>query len=156
MSNYSDMIYSISLLSTKLSLMLLILRVFRTVQRDLFYWLTLALITVNPTFYALFLIIPIVQCTPRARIWSQEEIPGHCLKIFGLYYASASFNLVSDIAMLSVPIYLVWNLKVILRRKIGISGVFSTGGLQVQSSPPSVGLPNPHPNTAATPLFLPY
>ncbi|KAI4223007.1 MAG: hypothetical protein L6R36_005741 [Xanthoria steineri] len=116
LSNINDSIYSISLLATKLSLLLLILRVFCTVQRDLFYWLTLFLIVSNSLFYTLFFFIPIFQCTPRRKIWDQE-IPGRCLNVMGLYYASAVFNTVSDIAMLSVPIYLVWNLQMSIRRK---------------------------------------
>ena len=39
--------------------------------------------------------------------------------------------MVSDIAMLSVPIYLIWNLQMSVRRKIGISLIFGTGGLSV-------------------------
>ena len=37
--------------------------------------------------------------------------------------------MISDIAMLSVPMYLIWNLQMSVRRKIGISAVFATGGL---------------------------
>ncbi|CAO1604355.1 ribosomal protein L36 [Xanthoria calcicola] len=128
LSNINDVIYSISLLATKLSLLLLILRVFCTVQRDLFYWLTLFLIVLNSLFYTLFFFIPIFQCTPRRKIWDQGT-PGRCLNVIGLYYASAVFNTFSDIAMLSVPIYLVWNLQMSIRRKVGISFIFCTGGL---------------------------
>ena len=133
MSNIADMVYSISLLATKLSLLLLILRVFCTVRRDLFYWLTVLLITLNSLFYALFFFIPIFQCLPRRKIW-EEETPGHCLDVMGLYFTSAIFNTISDIAMLSVPLYLVWNLQMSLRRKIGISFIFCTGGLFVNIS----------------------
>jgi len=50
----------------------------------------------------------------------------------------AIFNMLSDIAMLSVPIYLIWRLQISRRRKIGISAIFLTGGLYVAalSQPP--------------------
>jgi len=43
--------------------------------------------------------------------------------------------MLSDIAMLSVPIYLIWRLQISRRRKIGISAIFLTGGLYVARFP---------------------
>ena len=122
------MVYSISLLATKLSIMLLILRVFCSVKHDLPYYLVIGLIVVNSAIYFCYFIVPIVLCRPRSKIWT-PQLPGRCADISKLYIASAVFNLVSDIAMLSVPIYLVWRLQMSVRRKIGISAIFCFGGL---------------------------
>ena len=127
-TNYGDTIYSLTLFSTKLSLMLLILRVFCSVAHDTFYWLTQAFIVINSLFYLAFFFIPIFVCSPRSKIWDPDR-PGHCLKIKDLYLASAIFNTVSDIAMLSVPLYLIWNLQMSVRRKVGVSMIFLTGAL---------------------------
>lgn len=81
------MIYSLALLFTKLSILLLILRVFCTVQRDCFYWLTQILIIVNSMFYIVYFFMSIFQCSPRGKIW-MPEIEGRCLKINYLYYTS--------------------------------------------------------------------
>lgn len=43
--------------------------------------------------------------------------------------------MISDIAMLSVPVYLIWNLQMSVQRKIGVSSVFATGGLSVNNKP---------------------
>ena len=115
-ANYGDIVYSISLAATKISIMLLILRIFLSVQRDALWWLTQCLIAVNTVFYTIYIFVPIFLCRPRRKIYNPDE-PGHCLKIFDLYMASASFNMVSDIAMLSV------------RRKMGVSLIFGTGSL---------------------------
>ncbi|KAL6720061.1 hypothetical protein ACLMJK_001982 [Lecanora helva] len=131
--NIADMVYSIALLATKLSIMLLILRVFCSVQRDIPYFLTIGLIAVNSAFYLCFLIIPTALCKPRRKIWT-PELPGKCLDVNKLYLASAVFNFLSDIAMLSVPIYLVWRLQMSIRRKIGVTAIFCTGGLACISS----------------------
>ena len=127
-TNYGDTIYSLALLFTKLSILLLILRVFCSVQRDAPYYLTLLLIAVNTIFYTIYFFIPIFVCHPRSKIWNLKE-PGHCLKIEMLYLASAIFNTVSDIAMLSVPLYLIWSLQMSVGRKIAVSAVFGTGAL---------------------------
>ena len=109
--------------------MLLILRIFCSVERDVGYWLTQFLIAVNGIFYTLFFFVPIFLCSPRSKIWTPELPYGRCLNINALYIASAVFNMLSDIAMLSVPIYLIWNLQMSIRRKIGVSTIFLTGGL---------------------------
>lgn len=128
LSNYGDMIYSISLLATKLSIMLLIKRVFCSVQRDVAYWVTIFLIYANTAFYICFLIVPAAECKPRSKIWTPQG-PGSCVNVVQLYLASSIFNLLSDLAMLSVPVYLVWRLQMSVRRKVGISAIFCTGGL---------------------------
>lgn len=132
-ANYEDISYSLALFFTKFSIMLLILRVFCSVNRDGFYWLTQFLIAVNGIFYITFFFIPIFLCIPRSKIWFPEEA-GHCLDVNDLYLASAIFNVLSDIAMLSVPMYLIWNLQMSTRRKIGVSVIFLTGGLACISS----------------------
>ena len=126
--NYSDMAYSISLLATKLSLMLLILRVFCSVHYDKPYYLTVALMLINSGFYLAYIIIAVAVCKPRQKIWT-PQLPGKCLDIHKLYLGSAFFNFLSDIAMLSVPIFLIWRLQMSVRRKIGITAIFCTGGL---------------------------
>lgn len=122
------MVYSIALLATKLSIMLLIQRVFCSVKRDVPYWLTVFLIFANTTFYFCFLVVPAALCRPRRKIWMPDE-PGSCLDVMSLYVASGTFNFLSDIAMLSVPIYMIWSLQMSFRRKLGISAIFGTGGL---------------------------
>ncbi|CAD6591391.1 MAG: hypothetical protein ASARMPREDX12_005148 [Alectoria sarmentosa] len=124
--NYEDILYSVSLFFTKCSILLLIIRVFYSVKHDFGYWLSQALIVVNAVFYLAFFFVPIFQCSPRTKIWTPEE-PGRCLDVDALYLASASFNVVSDIAMLSIPIYLIWNLQMSAQRKIGVSAIFATG-----------------------------
>ena len=127
-SNYDDMIYSVALAMIKISILLLILRIFLSTQRDKFYWVTQGLIAVNTIFYIIFLFVPIFLCKPLSKIWNPDE-PGKCLKIFDLYIASAAFNMISDIAMLSVPIFLIWKLQMSYRRKLGVSLIFGVGGL---------------------------
>lgn len=122
------MVYSVSLLATKLSIMLLVLRVFCSVHYDIPYFFTVGVMSMNTVFYICYLIIPIVQCKPREKIWT-PEIPGKCLNVTKLYLASAIFNFISDILMLSVPVLLIWRLQMSRRRKLGITAIFCTGGL---------------------------
>ena len=136
MSNYGNMLYSISILSTKLSIMLIIKRIFCASGRrnvstggfNISYYIVWALIVLNTGFYICFIVVPAAACIPREKIWNPEK-KGVCVDETKLYIASGAFNLFSDIGMLAVPIYLVWNLQMSIRRKIGISAIFCTGGL---------------------------
>ena len=127
-SNYGDIVYSLALLFTKLSILLLILRVFCSVHKHSGYWCTLGLIWLNSIFYTVYFFIPFFSCTPRSKIWAPDTL-GVCLQINVLYYASAIFNVISEFLMLTVPIFLIWNLQMSVRRKVGISAIFLTGGL---------------------------
>ncbi len=126
--NYSDVVYSLALGFTKISIILLVLRIFCPKQKDPFYWILQALNIFNTIFYAVFFFIPILLCRPREKAWLPKA-PGRCLNIFGLYIASAVFNTVSDMAMYLVPLWKVWHLQISKDRKLGISAIFATGSL---------------------------
>ena len=93
-SNYSDMCYCISIACVKLSILLLINRIFLSVNRTMFFWLTQFLIWVNSLFYAIAVFLAIFACRPRKKIWN-PDLPGKCLDSKSLYITSASFNTAS-------------------------------------------------------------
>ncbi|KAL9594265.1 MAG: hypothetical protein Q9219_007128 [cf. Caloplaca sp. 3 TL-2023] len=126
LSNYSDMLYCISIACVKLSILLLITRIFLAVQRNFLFWATQLLMWVNTLFYAIAFFLAIFGCRPRRKIWS-PEIEGKCFDSKALYIVSATFNTGSDVAMLSVLIHMVWKLQMSTRRKMGISAIFGTG-----------------------------
>ncbi|KAI4249404.1 MAG: hypothetical protein LQ352_005659 [Teloschistes flavicans] len=126
LSNYSDMFYCLAIASVKLSILLLITRIFLAVRRNLLFWLTQALIWVNTLFYGIAFFIAIFGCRPRRKIWNPDD-PGKCFDSKSLYITSASFNTFSDLAMLSVVIHMVFKLQMSLKRKIGITAVFGFG-----------------------------
>lgn len=127
------MFYCISILSVKLSILLLILRIFLSVDRDIFFWITHLLIMVNSIFYIISFFVAIFLCSPREKIWN-PDMPGTCLDNKTLYIFSAGFNVASDITMISVPIYLIWTLQMSTKRKIGVSAIFGTGAFACISS----------------------
>ncbi|KAL8808257.1 MAG: hypothetical protein Q9200_004349 [Gallowayella weberi] len=133
-SNYSDMMYCLSIGSIKLSILLLINRIFLAVNRNVLFWLTQALMWANSLFYAIAFFLAIFACRPRHKIWS-PEIDGKCLNSMALYIVSATFNTGSDILMLSIPIYMIWTLQMSTKRKMGITAIFSTGAVFVPLVP---------------------
>ena len=126
--NTADMMYSPAIGFVKISIILLVLRVFCPTRRDPFYWVLQSLNALNTIFYTIYFIIPFVLCDPRKKIW-QPQIPGKCLQVFDLYISSAVFNVCSDILMYSAPLWKIWHLQMSKGQKLGMMSVFATGGL---------------------------
>ena len=133
------MVYSPAVGFTKISILLLVLRIFCPGKRDPFYWLLQGLNILNTLFYAAYFCIPFVLCQPRKKIWLPQT-PGKCLQLFDLYISSAAFNIVSDIAMYSAPLWKIWHLQMSQSKKLGMSAVFATGGLWVSADSERVHL----------------
>lgn len=80
----------------------------------------------NGGYYIAALFINIFACRPREKIWNPNT-PGKCLALDPLYISAASFNTISDVLMLAVPVIIVWKLQINTRRKVGIIAIFATG-----------------------------
>lgn len=124
------MFYCMSIASVKLSILLLITRIFLAVNRNVLFWLTHLLMWTNTLFYSIAFFLAIFACRPRHKIWS-PEVPGQCFDSKSLYITSATFNTVSDLLVLSVPIHMIWKLQMGTKRKLGVSAIFGTGALYV-------------------------
>ena len=70
----------------------------------------------------------VFECSPVRRSW-YPELPGHCLPVRGLPWASGAINVFSDIFVVVVPIPCIWQLNMKLQRKLRILAVFSLGTL---------------------------
>ena len=126
--NYADILYSLTATFTKISIILLVLRLFCLLTRDRFYWMLQGLNVLNTSYHLCYLVIPIMTCSPREKIWRPQR-PGKCLNIYVLYISSATFNTLSDMAMFFFPLWKIWNLSISRSRKLGVSAIFFSGAL---------------------------
>ena len=81
-------------------------------------------------FYVTTTFIKVWECIPRARIWD-TSIPGTCLNISKILNASGTFNSVSDVVILLVPVKAVWSLQMKRKRKAAVIAVFTVGSMYV-------------------------
>ena len=128
MVNYAEILYSIVIFFTKLSILLLYLRVFVPTRRGILYYIIQGYIWINLVFYIAIVLARILQCTPRTKIWN-PYVKGHCIDGIISLVSTGSINVLSDISMLVLALYPIWQLQLPLRKKIGISAVFATGVL---------------------------
>ncbi|KAE8373466.1 hypothetical protein BDV26DRAFT_67304 [Aspergillus bertholletiae] len=126
LANASQIIYGPIIFITKLSILLLFLRVFAPSVKGVTYFLIQLLIWLNFLFYFADTILKIFECTPRSKIWD-EHVPGHCININGPILAASIFNVISDFLILLLPIICVWRLQMTPKKKICTSAVFVAG-----------------------------
>ena len=84
-------------------------------------------------WYIAIQVTAIVQCLPIRYYW-QRTGQGYCIHLIRFNIALASINLVTDVAVLILPIPAIWRLQLPKSKKIGLSAVFLAGLLYVVSS----------------------
>ncbi|KAK3323181.1 hypothetical protein B0T19DRAFT_199216 [Cercophora scortea] len=120
----SQITYKISLQLTKISLLLLYMRIFSHVRW--FRRLSLGLITVLVLYGFASCITGLVQCTPVARAWNYA-VAGSCIQLMKFFIFNGAFALATDVIVLLLPMPLVWRLQLPLSQKIALIPVFGIG-----------------------------
>ncbi|KAB8239782.1 uncharacterized protein BDW43DRAFT_296118 [Aspergillus alliaceus] len=147
LANACQILYGPIIFITKLSILLLFLRVFAPSVKGVTYFFIQLLIWFNFFFYFADTILKIFECTPRSRIWD-ADVSGHCININGPILVASIFNVVSDFLILFLPIVCVWRLQMTLKKKMCTSAVFVAGIFGCISS--IMRLVFSIPNSAAT------
>ena len=81
-------------------------------------WFTVALFT------------DIFQCRPFKAAFDPELLyTDHCINLEAYYRGITLSNLGIDIAIMYMPLYVVWGLKLRRRQKVALSGIFLLGGV---------------------------
>lgn len=111
-------------------MLLLYRRVFSPQRWSLFDLAIRFYMVIITIFYVATTLIKVWECIPRARIWD-TSIPGTCLNISMILNASGTFNTVSDVLILLVPVKAVWNLQMKRKRKAAVIAVFTVGSMYV-------------------------
>lgn len=107
-------------------ILILYLRVFRGKWVRRLTW-TVAI------FLALYIIGTIIAtsllCRPLAYNWDKTIPNGHCANKLAAYRYVSIPNIVSDIAIIVLPIPTLWKLHLPIPKKVGVALTFLTGGL---------------------------
>ena len=74
----------------------------------------------------LFTSMALFQCTPVQSFWN-SAVPGRCISILAFFRAETAFNLVTNVAIILLPMPMVWRLHMALRRRILLTGIFASG-----------------------------
>lgn len=71
-------------------------------------------------------------CSPPSKYWIPDT-PGHCIDYTKSGLAYGSMNISSDFFIFTLPLPMIWRLKLSRKEKIGISLIFMSGAMYVDS-----------------------
>ncbi|KAG4427639.1 hypothetical protein IFR05_016879 [Cadophora sp. M221] len=120
----ATILYCLSILFIKLSILLLYLRISPDTKFRAAVYLVIVVVVgynLGSAFTNLF------ACTPIAKSWDLSNTSGSCINRPTFYFANAGLNIGTDFVMLILPIPLLWNLQMPRRQKAGLIGVFMAG-----------------------------
>ncbi|KAI0429191.1 hypothetical protein F5Y09DRAFT_265018 [Xylaria sp. FL1042] len=130
--NYAiEILYNPILALVKTSILLFLQRLFgqRPGVRRFILWMNAANIGMMiAVFFA-----TVLQCIPINRTW-EPALQGTCIDRRILFTVSSSFNILTDILMLALPLKIFINLKIPRRTKIALMFVFLLGFLTTITS----------------------
>jgi hypothetical protein len=121
--------YSISLFLTKVSILLLYIRLF---EEDRFVKACQITIAVMAAFLIWTIFGFMFMCTPVQHFW-KPSVDGTCMNPEIVYFTNAPFNILTDFVLFGLPLPILWKLQIPRRQKIGLVFLFAIGLVYVFS-----------------------
>ncbi|KAH1544943.1 hypothetical protein KXV92_003685 [Aspergillus fumigatus] len=121
----AQILYKVNLGLTKISILLLYIRLFvhQWFLRTCWVWIAIIVsFTIGTVFSSIF------QCTPVQ--WAfNKSLPdrGTCINMTAFWYANAAFNILTDLVLIALPIPVVLKLQLPPKSKIALCGIFAVG-----------------------------
>jgi hypothetical protein len=79
--------------------------------------------------YISYLVASATKCKPFAAQWDKTIVGGHCVNVEAYYQSTSAPNIVTDLAILLLPIQTVLNLHASPLRKLGLLLIFMAGSV---------------------------
>ncbi|KAI0024628.1 hypothetical protein F4780DRAFT_795152 [Xylariomycetidae sp. FL0641] len=99
-----------------------------------FYWGCVVVIFVQITAAIAIVVALNLQCIPHSGIWDFTIATRKCFPLYPLQVASASIQLISDVAIFCLPQRVIWTLRMSWQKRLGVSFVFGLGLLACVSA----------------------
>src|SRR6266536_3080975 len=116
----AEILYVINLVWTKLSFLMMYYRIFRFpfFKRWAYIIGTFVILwVICITFLFIFI------CVPVQKLW-YPQLPGHCINQVGTWIANAASTILTDLAILILPIPQVWGLRLRKSEKVVLTFAF--------------------------------
>ena len=121
-----ELLYCIVIIPTKTSILLQQTNIF-VPFRNTVSQLAYSLIWLNAIQYFTAFFLFAFQCRPLRKIWEGDLVPGTCLNHKALIVSGSGLNVLSDFAILALPIGSAWRLKMPTKKKLRVTAVFAMG-----------------------------
>lgn len=121
------MLYLLSIMCTKIAILLLYVQLFG-IKRP-FRYLCFAMMGVVASYCIIFFFIEAFNCNPVTKVWHSLTYKGKfsCFDNSMVEFVIGGFNIATDLIILVMPVPIILNLKMDLKRRLGLLVIFSTG-----------------------------
>lgn len=121
-----EMTARVAILFARLSVLLLYLRSFfpRGISRSASWWAIHAVIWLNVLYSVALILVVCLQCAPYGLPFGET-----CINEWLLLVLSSSINIISDLAILVIPLALIFNLQMSPRKRWAMWALFAFGSL---------------------------
>ena len=123
-----QVIYFSNAVLTKMSLLFLYQRIFGVVRPFRIALLAAGFCVIG--YWIACTILAFTACHPLARNWD-KTVPGTCVDLIAFFRWNGICNLIIDFMILMLPMPMVWRLKITIKQKVVLSGMFALGLLYV-------------------------
>lgn len=115
--------YSVALFLTKVSILLLYLRLF---PKKSFVRACWAVVIIMGAFLQWTIFGFMFMCRPVPFFWN-KSISGHCMNPKFVYFTNAPFNIITDFVLFGLPVPILSTLQLPQRQKYGLIVLFAMG-----------------------------
>ncbi|KAI0484886.1 hypothetical protein GGR56DRAFT_615993 [Xylariaceae sp. FL0804] len=123
---FDELLYITALALTKVSILLFYLKVF---PKKSFRITTYCLIAANVTYALTYDLLLIFQCNPIQGAWLLWDgtFQGQCISINILGWSAAAFNIALDLAVIILPLPMLFSLSMSMTKRLQIVAMFAVG-----------------------------
>lgn len=121
----SQIYYKCSINSSKLSVICMYMRIFRTTTQRWFMITCWCLGAIVLCYSIASIIGTIFQCTPIQYMWNRTQYHGHCISDTPFWIANAIYNIVTDAVIVASVPWVVNTLQVSKKQKFLLHCMFS-------------------------------
>ncbi|KAF6824008.1 l-fucose permease [Colletotrichum plurivorum] len=121
-----SILYNPALMATKTSVLIFYLRLSKNTKKVLRFasWVTLGIVNLAGTVLTL---LNIFQCRPVQAAWTVGQDTSQCIPLLTEFICSAPINIVTDLAILALPIPVLTGMRLPPRQKIILVLTFTLG-----------------------------
>jgi hypothetical protein len=126
----STLIYAPLALAVKVTLLLVLRKIYRPCRLGCIA--IHSILALNVLYYTIILFVKAFVCVPASAYWTSLGQPtDQCLNRFAVIVADSVISVVSDMAILVLPIILTWPLQMAVCLKAKVMALLGFGGLAV-------------------------
>lgn len=127
--HFASVFYCLTLMFVKVAILVDWAHLFNPLrERNSMFWAVRILVAANVVYYITAAFLETFRCTPQKKVWDVFYKGGYCpVNVVVLNLVASIINLISDVAILALPQWVIWRLNMTRAIRAGVSVLFLIG-----------------------------